>query len=58
LENKLGFEEVGYAELEAVVETEVVEDGRKDVGVVSVEFDLAGEVDEEVVIVVSTDLFV
>jgi hypothetical protein len=58
LENELGFEEVCYAELEAMVETEVVEDGRKDVGVMSVEFDLAGEVDEEVVIVVSAELFV
>jgi hypothetical protein len=41
-----------------MVETEVVEDGRKDVGVMSVEFDLAREVDEEVVIVVSAELFV
>jgi len=46
LENELRFEEVGYAELEAVIETEVVEDGRKDVGVVGIEFDLTREVNK------------
>ena len=41
-----------------MIEAEVVEDGRKDVRVVSVEFNLAREVDEKVVVVVCAKLFV
>ena len=52
LENELGFKEVCCAEGESQVCAQVVRGGGEDMGMVGVEFDLAGEVDEEVVVVV------
>jgi hypothetical protein len=58
LEDKLGFKEVCCAEGETVVTAEVVEEGWEDVRMVGVEFDLAGKIDEEVIVVISCHLFV
>jgi hypothetical protein len=58
LEDELGFEEVCCAEGETVVVAEVVEEGWEDVRMMGVQFDLTGEINEEVIVVISGHLFV
>jgi len=54
----LRFKEICRTETESEICAEMVKEGRKDMGMVGLEFDLTGEVDEEVVVVVGAEFIV